>query len=64
MRTRRRSPVEIWRELCLPRDERRAARAERAVEERLRAERDSPYRAEQRAAKLEAERRRYDFLGR
>jgi hypothetical protein len=48
-----------WR---LPSDERRAARAERRVEAQLRRERDSEWRAERRAAALEAESRRYDYL--
>jgi hypothetical protein len=50
------------RELRLPKPERQAARAERRVEAQFRAERDNPYTAERRAAALEAERRRYDWI--
>jgi hypothetical protein len=50
------------REWRLPADERRAARTERRVEAQLRRERDSEWRAERRAAALEAECRRYDYL--
>jgi hypothetical protein len=55
----------VWHKLSewrLPADERRAARAERRVETQLRRERDSEWRAERRAAALEAESRRYDYL--
>jgi hypothetical protein len=46
----------------LPGDERRAARAERRVEAQLRRERESEWTADRRAAALDAERRRYDYL--
>jgi hypothetical protein len=55
----------VWHKLSewrLPAEERRAARAERRVETQLRRERDSEWRAERRAAALEAESRRYDYL--
>ena len=42
--------VAAWmREARLPRDERRAARAERAAEKQMNLERDNPYSAERRA---------------
>ena len=47
------------RELALPRDERRAARAERKAEDAIRRERDNLESADRRAAAVEAERRRY-----
>jgi hypothetical protein len=46
------------RELALPRDERRAARAERKAEDAIRRERDNLESADRRAAAVEAERRR------
>ena len=46
------------RELALPRDERRAARAERKAEDAMRRERDNLESADRRAAAVEAERRR------
>ena len=49
----------MLRELRLPRDERRAARAERAVEARMRAERDDPLIAQRLAARNAAEARRH-----
>jgi hypothetical protein len=49
------------RELRLPRPEREAAKAERAAEARIRAERDNPYTPERRAAALDAEIRRYGY---
>jgi hypothetical protein len=53
--------VERIRELRLPKPERQAAKAERAVEAQFRRERDNPYSAERRAAALEAERRRSEY---
>jgi hypothetical protein len=50
------------RELRLPPPERRAARAERAVERQMRLERDNKWTAERRAAALEAEVRRFPML--
>jgi hypothetical protein len=44
------------REARLPRDERRAARAERAAERQMNLERDNPYSAERRADAREGER--------
>ena len=46
------------RELALPRDERRAARAERKAEDAIRRERDNLESADRRAAAVDAERRR------
>ena len=43
----------------LPRDERAAARAERRAEAQMRRERDNLHSAERRAARLQAEARRY-----
>ena len=63
MRARERAPVRFLRELALPRDERRAAQAERKAEEAMRRERDNPYSAERRADHLEAERRRNNLFG-
>jgi hypothetical protein len=60
---RHRSPAAVVREWRLPPPERRAARAERLAEERMRRERDSDWSAERRAAAIEAERRRTNFLG-
>jgi hypothetical protein len=57
-----RSPRAVLREWRLPAPERRAARAERRVEAQLRRERDSEWTPERRAAALEAERRRYEFI--
>jgi hypothetical protein len=54
-----RSPVDVVRELRLPRPERDAARAERRVERAIRLERDNEYSAERRAAAVEAEARRH-----
>jgi hypothetical protein len=54
-----RSPVDVVRELRLPRPERDAARAERRVERAVRLERDNEYSAERRAAAVEAEARRH-----
>lgn len=51
----RRSPVQVLRELRLPRDERQAARSERLVERELRRQRDNPESAARRAAAVEAE---------
>jgi hypothetical protein len=59
MREARRSPLEIVREMRLPRDERRAAKAEREVEERMRSERDSERHAERLAARNAAEAQRH-----
>lgn len=54
-----RSPVDVVRELRLPRPEREAARAERRVEREMRRERDNVYSAERRAAAVDAEARRH-----
>jgi hypothetical protein len=53
--------VDRLHELRLPKPERRAAKAEREAEARIRAERDNPYTAERRAAALEAEIRRNEY---
>jgi len=58
----RRKPVAVMRDWTLPAAERRAARAERRVEAQLRRERDSEWTPERRAAALEAERRKWDFM--
>jgi hypothetical protein len=58
MKGSRRSPIEVFRELRLPPDERRAARAERAAEEQMRRERDDPHVAQRIAARNAAEARR------
>jgi hypothetical protein len=58
-----RRPAEVVREWRLPAPERRAARAERRVENEMRRERESEWTPERRAAAVEAERRRYDLLG-
>ena len=50
------------REVRLPKPERQAARAERAVERQFRLERDNLYSAERRAAAREAEARRDGHL--
>jgi hypothetical protein len=52
------------REWRMPAPERRAARAERRVEAEVRRERDNLWTPERRAAALEAECRRTNFLGR
>jgi len=57
-----RKPVAVMREWTLPTRERRAARAERRAEAQLRRERDSEWTPERRAAALEAERRKWDFM--
>jgi hypothetical protein len=57
-----RSPVAVVHEWLLPAPERRAARAERVVEAEMRRERESEHTPERRAAALDAEIRRYDFL--
>jgi hypothetical protein len=62
MSHRHRSPAAIVHEWLLPGPERRAARAERRVEAEMRRERESEHTPERRAAALEAEIRRYDFL--
>ena len=65
-RAARRGQVALTRlgELRLPADERRAARAERAVERQMRLERDNTeYTPWARAAALEAERRRWGGYG-
>lgn len=49
--------MRFLRELRLPRDERRAAKAERESEAAIRRERDNAESNERRAAALEAERR-------
>jgi hypothetical protein len=55
MKANRRSPVRALRFMMLPRNERAAARAERAAEARMRSERDNEHSAERRAARAEAE---------
>jgi len=62
MRHRHRKPVAVVREWMLPAPERRAARAERRVEAQIRRERESEWTPERRAAALEAERRKWDFM--
>jgi hypothetical protein len=57
-----RTPRAVVSEWMLPGPERRAARAERRVEAQVRRERESEWTAERRAAALEAESRRYDYL--
>jgi hypothetical protein len=63
MRTRESAPIRFVRELSLSKAERRAARAERRAEEAIRRERDNPYTAERRAARVEAERRHDNIFG-
>jgi hypothetical protein len=58
-----RPPADVVREWRLPTPDRRAARAERRVENEMRRERESEWTPERRAAAVEAERRRYDLLG-
>lgn len=58
-----RSPGVVVREWRLPAPEREAAREERRAEAQLRRERDSEWTPERRAAAIEAERRRSNFLG-
>jgi hypothetical protein len=55
MPRRTRSAIAWIRELRLPQDERRAARAERAAEEQMRRERDNAETAARRAAAVDAE---------
>jgi hypothetical protein len=62
MRHSGRKPVAVVREWMLPAPERRAARAERRVEAQIRRERESEWTPERRAAALEAERRKWDFM--
>jgi hypothetical protein len=62
MRHSHRTPRAVVSEWMLPAPERRAARAERRVEERLRRERDSEWTPERRAAALAAECRKYDYF--
>ena len=57
-----RTPSEVFREWRLPAPERRAAQSERRVEAEVRRERESEWTAERRAASVEAERRRYDYM--
>ena len=59
MRRQGANSVRFLRELALPRDERRAARAERRAEDAIRRERDNTESAERRAAAVEAERHRH-----
>ena len=59
----RENAIRYVRELALPKPERRAARAERQVEEAMRRMRDNPHTPERRAARIEAERRRNNLLG-
>jgi len=56
MARRGRRVATVILELRLPRDERRAARAERAAERQMNLERDNPYSAERRADAKAAER--------
>ena len=58
MKRSRRSPAHLFRELRMPPDERRAARAEREAEAQMRRERDDPHVAERIAARNAAEARR------
>jgi hypothetical protein len=60
MKARGSTPVRFLRELRLPRDERRAARAERRCEDAIRRERDNTESNARRAAAIEAERHRHD----
>jgi hypothetical protein len=64
MWSKHRSPAAVVSEWRLPAPERRAARAERRIEAELRRERDNLWTPERRAAAIEAERRRCNFLGR
>jgi hypothetical protein len=57
-----RTPAAVVREWMLPGPERRAARSERLAEAQLRRERESEWTAERRAAAIEAERRRHDYM--
>jgi hypothetical protein len=57
------SRMNFLRELRLPREERKAARAERRAEQVIRSQRDNPETAERRLAALEAERRRASMHG-
>ena len=59
----RENAIRYVRELALPKPERRAARAERQVEEAMRRMRDNPHTPERRAARIEAERRRNNLFG-
>jgi hypothetical protein len=52
----------VLKEWRLPGPERRAARAERRAEALMREQRDNRWTPERRAAALEAERRRHEFL--
>jgi hypothetical protein len=58
VRSSRRSPLQVARELMLPRGERKAARAERQAEAQIRRERDDPHVAQRIAARNAAEARR------
>jgi hypothetical protein len=59
MKSSRRSPIEVFREMRMPYEERRAARAEREVEAQMRRERDDPHVAQRLAARNAAEARRH-----
>ena len=59
----RENTIRYVRELALPKPERRAARAERQVEEAMRRMRDNRHTPERRAARIEAERRRNNVFG-
>ena len=59
----RENAIRYVRELALPKPERRAARAERQVEEAMRRMRDNRHTPERRAARIEAERRRNNLFG-
>src|ERR671917_275481 len=54
MRGERRTPAEVLREWRMPRDERRAARAEREAEAQMRRERDDPHTLERIRARTAA----------
>ena len=58
MKGSRRSPLQVARDLRLPRGERNAARAERQAEAQMRREREDPHVAQRIAARNAAEARR------
>ena len=59
MKGSRRSPKQLLDEMRMPREERRAARAEREAEAQMRRERDDPHVAQRLAARNAAEARRH-----
>ena len=59
----RENAIRYVRELALPKPERRAARAERQVEEAMRRMRDNQHTPERRAAQIEAERQHNNVFG-